>query len=108
VQRITAARIQAKREDREIRDGEVLTACQSAWPTEAIVFGNINDPESRVTERKRSPRNYAMLDELNTRPRTTYLAAVRNPHPSLPHNASVGGHETDHDSASGAAAGEQH
>jgi molybdopterin-containing oxidoreductase family iron-sulfur binding subunit len=106
VQRINSARIQAKREDREIRDGEVLTACQSACPTEAIVFGNINDPESRVTQRKSSPRNYAMLDELNVRPRTTYLAAVRNPHPSLPHNASVGGHDTDHDSAAGAS--EQH
>ena len=108
VQRINTARIQAKREDRDIRDGEILTACQSACPTEAIVFGNINDPESRVTQRKSSPRNYAMLDELNVRPRTTYLAAVRNPHPSLPHNASVGGHETDHDSASGTGASEQH
>jgi Fe-S-cluster-containing dehydrogenase component len=108
VQRINSARIQAKREDRDIRDGEVLTACQSACPTESIVFGNINDPESRVTRLKSSPRNYAMLDELNVRPRTTYLAAVRNPHPSLPHNANVGGHETDHDSASGTGASEQH
>jgi molybdopterin-containing oxidoreductase family iron-sulfur binding subunit len=108
VQRINSARIQAKREDRDIRDGEILTACQSACPTESIVFGNVNDPESRVTQLKSSPRNYAMLDELNVRPRTTYLAAVRNPHPSLPHNASVGGHETDHDSASGSGATEQH
>jgi MoCo/4Fe-4S cofactor protein with predicted Tat translocation signal len=108
VQRINQARVQAKREDRDIRDGEVLTACQSACPTDSIVFGNINDPESRVTQLKSSPRNYAMLDELNVRPRTTYLAAVRNPHPALPHNASVGGHETDHDSASGAGASEQH
>jgi Fe-S-cluster-containing dehydrogenase component len=108
VQRINAARIQAKREDRDIRDGEILTACQAACPTESIVFGNINDPESRVMQLKSSPRNYAMLDELNVRPRTTYLAAVRNPHPSLPHNASVGGHETDHDSASGTGASEQH
>ena len=84
VQRINAARIQAKREDREIRDGEVLTACQSACPTDAIVFGNINDPNSRVAQLKASPRNYSMLEELNTRPRTTYLAAVRNPNPSLP------------------------
>jgi molybdopterin-containing oxidoreductase family iron-sulfur binding subunit len=91
---------------RSIRDGEVLTACQSVCPTDSIVFGNLNDPNSRVSQLKRSPRNYAMLDELNTRPRTTYLAAVRNPHPSLPHNLNVGGHDTDHDS--GAGAGEQH
>ena len=108
VQRINQARIQAKREDREIRDGEVLTACQSVCPTDSIVFGNINDPNSRVSQLKQGPRNYAMLEELNTRPRTTYLAAVRNPHPSLPHNLNVGGHETDHDSEAGAGASEQH
>jgi molybdopterin-containing oxidoreductase family iron-sulfur binding subunit len=108
VQRINQARIQAKREDREIRDGEVLTACQSVCPTDSIVFGNINDPNSRVSQLKNSPRNYSMLEELNTRPRTTYLAAVRNPHPSLPHNLSVGGHDTDHDSEAGAGASEQH
>jgi molybdopterin-containing oxidoreductase family iron-sulfur binding subunit len=113
VQRINQARQQAKIEGqpdgsigRSIRDGEVLTACQSVCPTDSIVFGNINDPNSRVSQLKQSPRNYAMLDELNTRPRTTYLAAVRNPHPSLPHNLDVGGHETDHDS--GAGASEQH
>ncbi|MEW6319540.1 MAG: TAT-variant-translocated molybdopterin oxidoreductase [Acidobacteriota bacterium] len=92
VQRINAARIQAKREDRDIRDGEILTACQSVCPTGAIVFGNINDPNSRVAQLKASQRNYAMLADLNTRPRTTYLAAVRNPHPALPSNAPVGGH----------------
>ncbi len=100
VQRINDARIQSKREDREIRDGEVLTACQSVCPTESIVFGNINDPNSRVSQLKAGPRNYAMLEELNTRPRTTYLAAVRNPHPSLPTNTSVGGHTEDHSSGS--------
>jgi molybdopterin-containing oxidoreductase family iron-sulfur binding subunit len=91
VQRINAARIDAKREDRDIRDGEILTACQSVCATEAIVFGNINDPKSRVSALKASPRNYATLEELNTRPRTTYLAAVRNPNPSLPSNPTVGG-----------------
>ncbi|MGQ0733762.1 MAG: TAT-variant-translocated molybdopterin oxidoreductase [Acidobacteriota bacterium] len=104
VQRINGARIQAKREDREIRDGEILTACQAVCPTNSIVFGNINDPASAVARLKASPRNYATLEELNTRPRTTYLAAVRNPHPSLPTNVSVGGHATGHGSGSG----EQH
>jgi molybdopterin-containing oxidoreductase family iron-sulfur binding subunit len=108
VQRINAARILAKRESRTIRDGEVLTACQSVCPTDSIVFGNLQDPDSRVSQLKKSPRNYAMLDELNTRPRTTYLAAVRNPHPSLPHHVSVGGHETTHDTGPGAAPREQH
>jgi Fe-S-cluster-containing dehydrogenase component len=92
VQRINAARIQAKREERSIRDGEVQTACQSVCPTEAIVFGNINDPDSKVARLKASPLNYSVLAELNTRPRTTYLAAVRNPNPELPSNPTVGGH----------------
>ena len=108
VQRINQARIQAKREDRTIRDGEMVTACQSACPTDAIVFGNVADPNSRVTQLKASARNYSLLEELNTRPRTTYLAAVRNPHPSLPHHVSVGGHETDHDSEAGAQPRGQH
>jgi molybdopterin-containing oxidoreductase family iron-sulfur binding subunit len=83
VQRINQARVSAKLEEREIRDGEVLTACQSSCPTEAIVFGNINDPNSRVSKLKASMRNYSLLAELNTRPRTTYLAIVRNPNTQL-------------------------
>ncbi len=83
VQRISAARIQAKLEDRRIADGEVKTACQTACPTQAIVFGDMNDPASRVAQAKSSPRNYGLLEDLNTRPRTTYLAAVRNPNPVL-------------------------
>jgi len=83
VQRINQARITAKLEDRQIRDGEVLTACQAACPTDAIVFGNINDPNSKVAERKKSPLNYGLLEELNTRPRTTYMAIVRNPNTEL-------------------------
>jgi MoCo/4Fe-4S cofactor protein with predicted Tat translocation signal len=78
VQRINAARITAENENRPIRDGEIKTACQQACPAEAIVFGNLADPESRVTARKREPTNYSLLEELNTRPRTTYLAKVRN------------------------------
>jgi MoCo/4Fe-4S cofactor protein with predicted Tat translocation signal len=83
VQRINHARVTAKLEDREIRDGDVLTACQSTCPTEAIVFGNINDPQSRVSRLKAGTRNYSLLAELNTRPRTTYLAIVRNPNTQL-------------------------
>ncbi len=83
VQRINAAKIDAEKEDRTVRDGEIKTACEAVCPTEAIVFGNINDPNSRVARLKASERNYALLAELNTRPRTTYLAAVRNPSLSL-------------------------
>ena len=101
VQRINAARIQSKREDRAIRDGEIVTACQAVCPTEAIVFGNINDPNSKVAKLKSSPRNYTTLDDLNTRPRTTYLAAVRNPNPALPSNPMVGGHHAETESGGG-------
>jgi molybdopterin-containing oxidoreductase family iron-sulfur binding subunit len=83
VQRINLARIQAKNDDRAIRDSEIVTACQAACPAEAITFGDINDPESLVSRRKAEPRNYGILTELNTRPRTTYLAKVRNPNPAL-------------------------
>ncbi|MGH9349222.1 MAG: hypothetical protein ACRD26_18360, partial [Vicinamibacterales bacterium] len=83
VQRINHARADAIREERPIRDGEILTACQSACPTDAIVFGDINDPASRVSRLKQSPLNYALLGELNTRPRTTYLGIVRNPNTAL-------------------------
>jgi len=83
VQRINAARIEAKKEDRPIRDGEVVTACQAACPTHAIVFGNINDPNSQVAKLKKLSLNYSVLGELNTQPRTTYLAALRNPNPEL-------------------------
>jgi len=83
VQRISHARIDAKKEDRPIRDGEVVTACQSACPAQAIVFGNINDRTSNVAQEKESPRSYGLLSELNTRPRTTYLAKLKNPNPKL-------------------------
>lgn len=83
VQRISAGRIRAEREGRRIRDGEVVPACQQTCPAEAIVFGNLNDPESAVAALKQDPRNYALLDELGTQPRTTYLAGLRNPNPAL-------------------------
>jgi molybdopterin-containing oxidoreductase family iron-sulfur binding subunit len=79
VQRIEAARIDAQKEMRPIRDGEIVTACQAACPAEAIVFGDINDPASRVSRLKALPRNYGLLADLNTHPRTTYLAKVTNP-----------------------------
>jgi molybdopterin-containing oxidoreductase family iron-sulfur binding subunit len=82
VQRIEYVRGHAEAEGRKIRDGEIVTACQQVCPTEAIVFGDVNDPESRVAKLKRDPRNYALLSSLNTRPRTTYLAQVRNPNTS--------------------------
>jgi molybdopterin-containing oxidoreductase family iron-sulfur binding subunit len=84
VQRIQETKIRAKAEGRRATtDGEVLTACQQTCPADAIVFGNINDPESRVAKLKKQERNYAMLAELNVKPRTTYLAKLHNPNPEL-------------------------
>jgi molybdopterin-containing oxidoreductase family iron-sulfur binding subunit len=83
VQRISRVRIEAEKEGRQIHDGEIQTACQAACPAHAIVFGNINDPNSRVSQLKAESRNYGLLAELNTRPRTTYLAAIRNPNKEI-------------------------
>lgn len=83
VQRIQAAKGEAIAEGRPIRDGEVQTACQAACPTRAIVFGNLNDPSSEVARLRDDKRHYALLAELDTRPRTTYLGRVRNPNPAL-------------------------
>jgi molybdopterin-containing oxidoreductase family iron-sulfur binding subunit len=89
VQRINEARIQAEKEDRPIRDGDIQTACAQVCPTEAIVFGNINDKTSNngkgsvVRQLKMEPLDFALLTELNTRPRTSYLAKLRNPNPDL-------------------------
>lgn len=83
VQRINAARQKAKAENRPIREGEVLTACQTACPAQAITFGDIHNAESQVVKVKKQPHNYSLLKELNTIPRTTYLAKLRNPNPAL-------------------------
>jgi molybdopterin-containing oxidoreductase family iron-sulfur binding subunit len=83
VQRINDARIESEKLNAPIHDGAIVTACEQACPTEAIVFGNANDANSRVAKLKAQQRNYTLLGELNARPRTTYLAAVRNPNPEL-------------------------
>ncbi|MCU1232465.1 MAG: 4Fe-4S ferredoxin, iron-sulfur binding domain protein [Candidatus Solibacter sp.] len=83
VQRINSAKIDAERADRSVRDGEIQTACQASCPTDAIVFGNVNDKNSRVAKLKATERNYSLLADLNTRPRTTYLASLRNPNPEI-------------------------
>jgi molybdopterin-containing oxidoreductase family iron-sulfur binding subunit len=86
VQRIQQTKIRAHAEGRrEIRDGEVMTACQQTCPAEAITFGNLNDPNSRVSRLRRNERDYQILAELNTRPRTSFLAKLRNPNPELVH-----------------------
>jgi len=66
-----------------VRDGEIQTACQATCPTQAIIFGDINDPASRVSKMKAEKLNYGLLEDLNTRPRTTYLAELRNPNPEI-------------------------
>jgi len=78
VQRIEAVKIEADKENRAIRDGEIRTACQQACPTDAIIFGNINDRTSRVAKIKTNERTYGVLADIDTRPRTTYVAGVLN------------------------------
>ncbi len=83
-QRISAARIEAEKDGRPVRDGEVVTACEAACPTDAIVFGDLNDANSRVAKLHKDHRNYNVLNSLNTQPRTTYLAGLRNQNKEMP------------------------
>jgi Fe-S-cluster-containing dehydrogenase component len=83
IQRINRVKLAAEKDDRELQDGEILTACQQTCPAQAIIFGNINDKGSRVAKMKAQSRNYGLLEDLNTRPRTTYLAKLRNPNPEI-------------------------
>jgi molybdopterin-containing oxidoreductase family iron-sulfur binding subunit len=93
VQRIREAEIEARNDgNRKIADGEVVTACQAVCPSRAIIFGDINDAKSQVAGRKREPLDYGVLLDQNTRPRTTYLAAVRNPNPELEPRTEGPGH----------------
>jgi len=83
VQRINRARIEAEKQNRPLKDGEIVTACQQACPARAIVFGDINDPQSRVSQCRSDKRTYGLLSELGTRPRTTYLGSLANPNPAV-------------------------
>jgi molybdopterin-containing oxidoreductase family iron-sulfur binding subunit len=82
-QRVSEARIKASNERRELVDGDIKTACQQSCPADAIVFGDINDSQSEVSKAKRRNRDYALLGQLGTSPRTTYLAKIRNQNPKL-------------------------
>ncbi|MCH9031562.1 MAG: TAT-variant-translocated molybdopterin oxidoreductase [candidate division Zixibacteria bacterium] len=90
IQRITKAKSTAKLEERDVRDSDFETACQQSCPADAIVFGNIADPNSKVSKVKARNLNYSMLAEFNTRPRTTYQARLKNPNPKLPLTAAAG------------------
>ena len=83
VQRIQEAKIKAKREHRPMKDGDVVVACQQACASECITFGDLNDPNSKVSKARAVDRNYRLLSELGTRPRTTYLGKIRNPNPAM-------------------------
>ena len=108
IQRIQYGKIEASKEGRKINDGEVVTACQSVCPTRAIVFGDINDPNSLVSQTKRNKRNFGLLAELNTRPRTTHMGILRNPNPEIEppvarkeHHGAGAGHDGEHHAPEG-------
>ncbi|MBI3211012.1 MAG: TAT-variant-translocated molybdopterin oxidoreductase [Candidatus Solibacter usitatus] len=83
IQRVNHAKIEAEKQDRTVKDGEVVTACQQVCPTKAIMFGDMNDKQSNIAKWKADPRNYGLLTDLNTKPRTSYLARLQNPNPEL-------------------------
>jgi molybdopterin-containing oxidoreductase family iron-sulfur binding subunit len=83
VQRIQEAKIARRRERAEYRDGDVVTACQQSCPSNAIVFGDLNDPQSAVSRLRARDRAYLLLAEVGTRPRTTHMASIRNPKPEM-------------------------
>ena len=89
VQRINLARIDSKKSGKPIQDSDLQTACQQACPSSAITFGNMNNKESKVAKLRKSHRNYSILSDLNTRPRTTYLARLTNPNPHIAGDAAV-------------------
>lgn len=95
-QRIQQGKIEAEKQNRKVQDGEIQTACQTACPTEAIIFGDINDTNARVHKLKNEARNYEVLADLNTRPRTSYLAEIRNPNPELATSSGHAGGEAKH------------
>jgi molybdopterin-containing oxidoreductase family iron-sulfur binding subunit len=101
VQRIQGAKIAADIENRRVRDGEITTACAQTCPTQAIVFGDLADADSRLSRRRREPRSYALLSELGTRPRTSYLAGLRNPSPKLPRPVRAGWSELEPEKETG-------
>jgi molybdopterin-containing oxidoreductase family iron-sulfur binding subunit len=96
VQRLSAAKIDARLGGRELKDGDARTACQQACPAEAIQFGDLVDLQSKVRKARENDRTYALLEDLNTRPRTTYQARLRNPHPALAKAEPGGANEPDH------------
>jgi len=108
MQRISEARITARNEGRKIRDGEVITACQASCPTEAIHFGDLTDPESKVSKKQALGRDYSMLAELNIRPRTQYLARISNPNPELAEQMPQGWKPDDHGHGHGHGHGDDH
>jgi molybdopterin-containing oxidoreductase family iron-sulfur binding subunit len=83
VQRIQSAKIEAEKQNRRVKDGEIVPACAQTCPTRAIAFGDINDASSQVAQLKAQVRTYSLLEELNTRPRTTYMGRLRNPNPEI-------------------------
>jgi len=93
VQRINVAKIDSRLSGTPLKDGDVQTACQQACPAQAITFGDLFDTGSRVAKHREDPRNYEMLAELRAKPRTTYLAKLRNPHPALAASVPGGGEQ---------------